>query len=75
MHSKLTVHNPVGSHGPGPEKLAFTITEACAAIGIGKTSIYELISEGKLKAIKAAGRRLILRSDLEAYLQSCRDTS
>jgi excisionase family DNA binding protein len=75
MHSKLTDHSPVGAHHPGPEKLAFTIAEACAAVGIGKTTIYELINEGKLKAIKAAGRRLILRSDLEAYLQSCRDTS
>jgi hypothetical protein len=31
----------------------------CRAIGIGKTSIYELIAEGKLKSIQAAGRRLI----------------
>jgi excisionase family DNA binding protein len=75
MHSKLTVHDPFGPHGTRSEKLAFTIAEACAAIGIGKTSLYALISEGKLKAIKAAGRRLILRSDLEAYLLSCRDTS
>jgi excisionase family DNA binding protein len=75
MHSKLTVHDPFLPYRPGPEKLAFTIAEACAAIGIGKTSLYELINEGKLKAIKAAGRRLILRSDLEAYLLSCRDTS
>jgi excisionase family DNA binding protein len=58
-----------------PEKLAFTIAEACASIGIGKTSIYELIAEGKLKSIRAAGRRLILRSDLETFLASCSDQS
>ena len=60
-------------HTPAPEKLAFTIAEACASIGIGKTSIYELIAEGRLKSILAAGRRLIRRSDLEAFLESCGD--
>jgi excisionase family DNA binding protein len=75
MHSKFTAHTTFGPQRPGSEKLAFTIAEACTAVGIGKTSIYELINAGKLKAFKAAGRRLILRSDLEAYLQSCRDSS
>ena len=58
-----------------PEKLAFTIAEACVALGIGKTSLYELISSGELKSIRAAGRRLIRRSDLEAFLASCSDQS
>jgi hypothetical protein len=39
-----------GSTLPTPEKLAFTIAEVCTAIGISKTSIYELIAEGKLKS-------------------------
>jgi excisionase family DNA binding protein len=54
-------------------KLAYSINEACAATGIGRTSLYELIANGQLKALKAAGRRLILRTDLEAYLASCRN--
>ena len=53
------------------EKLAFTIPEACVALGIGKTSLYELIASGEVKSIRAAGRRLIRRSDLEAFLSSC----
>ena len=56
-------------------KLAYQIDEAARASGLGKTSLYKLISEGKLKAIKAAGRRLILRDDLEAYLRSCREAA
>jgi excisionase family DNA binding protein len=75
MHTDSTALNPIDPNRPAPEKLAFTIAEACAAVGIGKTSIYELISDGKLRSVKAAGRRLILRADLEDYLQSCRDTS
>jgi excisionase family DNA binding protein len=71
----MFLQNPNSPLPPRPEKLAFTIAEACAAIGIGKTSIYELIAEGKLKSIQAAGRRLIRRSDLEAFLESCTDQS
>ena len=56
-------------------KLAYTISEFCAATGIGRTSIYEEIASGRLKAVKAAGRRLILHRDGEAWLQSCRDAA
>ena len=55
------------------EKLAYRIDEAAQASGIGRTSLYELIGSGQLKAFKAAGRRLIMRADLEAFLASCRD--
>jgi excisionase family DNA binding protein len=60
---------------PTVEKLAYTVREFCAATGIGKTSTYELIKERKLKAVKAAGRRLILRSDAQAFLESCGDAA
>lgn len=56
------------------EKLAFRISEAVAASGLGRSTIFDLIKVGKLKALKAAGRRLIMREDLEAYLRSCRDS-
>ena len=55
-----------------PDKVAFNISELCAAIGLGKTSIYEAIKEGKLKSVRICGRRLILKTDLEAFLASCR---
>jgi excisionase family DNA binding protein len=56
-------------------KLAYTISEFCAAAGLGKTSVYELIKDGQLQSVKAAGRRLILSSDAEAFLQRCRDAA
>ena len=56
-----------------PGKLAYRIDEAAQASGIGRTSLYELIGSGRLKAFKAAGRRLIMRADLEAFLASCRE--
>ena len=59
---KSTSHLSRQADGAYPnisDKLAYSINEACAATGIGRTSLYELISNGQLKAIKAAGRRLI----------------
>lgn len=53
----------------GPvDKLAYRIDEAVLATGVGRTSLYEAIRAGELKAFKKAGRRLIRRADLEAYL-------
>lgn len=54
---------------PKAEKLAFQINEACLATGLGRTTIYDEIKAGRLKAVKCAGRRLILREDLEAFLK------
>jgi excisionase family DNA binding protein len=54
-------------------KLAYRIDEAAQASGLGRTTLYELIGSGQLKAFKAAGRRLIMRSDLEAFLASYRE--
>jgi excisionase family DNA binding protein len=54
------------------EKLAYNITEAAHALGIGKTSLYELIKAGKLTPQPLAGgvvdKRVIPRSQLEALL-------
>jgi len=39
--------------------LAYRIPDAMAAIGIGRTKIYELIALGELRAIRIAGRTLV----------------
>ena len=50
-----------------PDKIAFRIDEAVRATGLSRSSLYVLIANGALPALKAGGRRLILRSDLQAY--------
>lgn len=57
---------------PIVEPIALRINDAATASGLSRSKIYQLISEGRLHAIKAGGRRLILRSDLEAFLISSR---
>ena len=53
-----------------PAPLAYRIPDACAVLGLGKTSIYELMKEGKLKAIKVAGRTLIDAESARALIAS-----
>ena len=65
-------HRIATAHRQPFDKLSYTIAEACSATGLGRTSVYALIASGKLSAVKAAGRRLILRADLDAFLESCR---
>lgn len=56
------------SHAAPNLRLAVRVDEACRALGIGKTSLYELISTKKLKAAVVAGRRVIPISELERLL-------
>ncbi|MDN4986567.1 helix-turn-helix domain-containing protein [Bradyrhizobium sp. WYCCWR 13022] len=50
------------------EREALSISEACAVAGIGKTKIYQAISDGALKARKCGKRTLVLRDDLRKFL-------
>jgi excisionase family DNA binding protein len=52
-----------------PEPLAATIDDTCRITGLGKTSIYELIAQGKLKSVAIGRRRLVLMRSIEALLQ------
>ncbi len=51
------------------EKLAFRVNEAVAVSGLSRSTIYELLKAGKLRAVKIGGRRLILRESLQALLE------
>jgi excisionase family DNA binding protein len=51
------------------EPLALTINDACKAIGIGRTSLYELIRQGRLKTIKVAGRTLVPMAALRVLVE------
>lgn len=66
-------HTATAANVKGLDKLAYRINEAATVAGLGRTSIYEEIAAGRLKSVKAAGRRLILKADLEEFLAACRD--
>lgn len=51
-------------------KLAYGIDEACASLGFGKSKLWELIKDKKIEAKKDGGRTIILRSELQRYLEN-----
>lgn len=50
------------------EKLAYGIKEAATALGIGRTTIWRAIKDGKLPAVKIGNRTLIKSEALQAWL-------
>ena len=50
------------------ERRAYTIDEAVLVSGVGRTSIYEVIKKGELRAVKRGRRTLILADDLDRFL-------
>ena len=45
-----------------------SINDACAFLGLGRTSVYRMVKDGTLQARRIGRRTLILREELEAIL-------
>ena len=57
------------THRPEPEKLAYQINEAVRVSGLSRTTIYELMKDGRLKTVLVEGRRLVPAENLRALLR------
>lgn len=49
--------------------LSYGIREACAATGLGRSTLYRLIDEGQIKTFKIGARTLILYRVLQDFLE------
>lgn len=54
-------------HTP-PPKMAYSVAETCAALGLGKTNCYKLIAAGEIETVKIGGRRLVPAASITALL-------
>lgn len=54
---------------PPGAKLAYTVEEAGAAIGVGRSMLFEMIRTGELQARKIRGRTIITREELQRLLR------
>lgn len=50
--------------------IAFSISDACSVSGLSKSTIYEEIAKGALRARKLGSRTFIMADDLKAWLES-----
>ena len=50
------------------QTLLVTVEEAARLLGIGRTTMFELIGSGKVKSIRLGRRRLIARTSLESFV-------
>ncbi|GAA4642002.1 hypothetical protein GCM10023115_03140 [Pontixanthobacter gangjinensis] len=57
------------SKHPEITKLAYSVQEACAATSLGRTSIWNHIKEGRLRAIRVGGRTLIPADALHSLIE------
>lgn len=49
-------------------KLSYSIKEACKATSLGRTSIYNHIATGRLRAVRVGGRTVIPADSLRALI-------
>jgi excisionase family DNA binding protein len=50
--------------------LAMSVEEACWAVSMGRSKMFEYIRSGELPSVKIGRRRLVLRKDLIAWIES-----
>lgn len=51
-------------------KILLSIEEVCAATGLGRTKVYEVIGTGALPAKKWGKRTLVVKADLEDFISN-----
>lgn len=64
----MNAKNPTIAATVPSGRLAHSVIEAAALLGISRTSVYTLLTSGALRSVRVAGRRLIPRAAIEELL-------
>ena len=52
---------------------AISVREACRYVGLGRTTLYDLLKANRIEGTRYGGRRLIYTASLDAFLLSLLD--
>lgn len=52
-----------------PERLSYTVDEACAVTGLNRNALYRAIALGQLNTFKVGRRRMVSARALREYIQ------
>jgi len=50
------------------DKMAYRVPEAAHTLAISRSRLYQLVAAGEIRILKDGARTLILRAELEGYL-------
>ena len=53
---------------PAQDRMAYGVRQAAAALNLSERTIWSLVKSGELRSVMRAGRRLILKTELEGFL-------
>jgi excisionase family DNA binding protein len=56
---------------PNAEKVGYSIREACQASSLSKSTLYNHIAAGRLRAVRVGGRTIVPATALRALLEGC----
>ena len=57
------------------EKMLYTLADVAAALGVGRTKVYELVRSGALPSVRIGGSRRVGGEDLATYVDSLQRVS
>jgi len=61
---------------PAPiHKVLFSVEEAAVSLSMGRTTVFNLIKEGQIHAVKIGKRRLVAATELEAFALRLQEAS
>lgn len=56
--------NPI----PSPEVISYTIPDGARAIGLGRTSFFNLLKRGEIRTFRIGSRRFVSRAELVRFV-------
>jgi excisionase family DNA binding protein len=55
-----------------PSRMLYPVPEGALKLGVGRTTMYELIKAGEIRTVRIRGKQLVEQTELDAYVAKLR---